>query len=65
MALSFPSKNVDASKDMGLLNKHERLVFSGTRVNPMRTFPLSGDGRKAQCFVEFSVLITQVACGFW
>lgn len=34
---------------MGLVNKHERLVFSGTRFNPKRTFPSSGDDGKAQC----------------
>lgn len=50
--MSFISKDLDSSKGkkkMGLLNKHERLVFSGTRFNPKRTFPSSGDDGKAQC----------------
>lgn len=37
-ALSHMSKNLDSSKEMGLLNKQERLVFSSPRVSPMRAF---------------------------
>lgn len=36
--LSSILKNLYSSEEMGRLNKLEMLVFSGTRVNPMRTF---------------------------